>query len=175
MFGRLGAHVMLGPTIATVKLPDPDLLRRRTEEIIADPPDYFIANTGIGIRTWLGAADDWGLSRPLVEALGRATVTSRGPKATGALSSAGLPPQWKSSTEQLGDLVDHVIDQGLSGRRVVLQLHGDDGAEFVARLEEAGARVTTVPVYIWQLPEDPRPALNLIDHTCAGDVDALTF
>jgi len=39
MFGRLGAEVVLGPTISTVKLPDPALLRRRTEEIIAAPPE----------------------------------------------------------------------------------------------------------------------------------------
>lgn len=175
MFGRLGAHVILGPTIATVKVPDPALLQRRTDEIVADPPDYVIANTGIGMRTWLAAADEWGVGEPLLEALGRTTIMSRGPKAAGALSSAGLTPAWKSPTEQLGDVIDHLAAQGLAGRRVALQLHGDDGAEAVARLEAAGATVTTIPVYVWQLPGDPRPALNLIEHTCAGDVDALTF
>jgi uroporphyrinogen-III synthase len=175
MFGRHGAHVILGPTIATVKVPDPALLRRRTEEVVADPPDYLIANTGIGIRTWFAAAEEWGLGGQLLEALNRTTITSRGPKASGALSSAGLSPGWKSPTEQLGEVVDHLTAEGLSGRRVALQLHGDDGAEFVARLESAGAEVTTIPVYVWRAPEDPRPAMNLIDHTCSGDVHALTF
>ena len=175
MFGRLGAHVVLGPTIETVRVPDPALLRHRTEEIVADPPDYLIANTGIGMRTWFGAAEEWGLDGALIGALGQITLASRGPKAAGALSSAGLSPGWKSPTEQLGDVVDHLVGEGLAGRRVALQLHGDDGAEFVARLEAAGAAVTTIPVYVWKLPDDPRPALNLIDHICAGDVHAVTF
>ena len=175
MFARHGAHVILGPTIATVKVPDPALLRRRTEEIVADPPDYLIANTGIGMRTWLAAADEWGLGASLLDALGRTTLMSRGPKVSGALSSAGLSPAWKSPTEQLGEVVDHLAAEGLAGRRVALQLHGDDGAEFVARLQEGGAEVSTIPVYVWKLPDDPRPARNLIEHTCAGDVHALTF
>lgn len=175
MFGRHGARVMLGPTISTVRVPDPALLRRRTEEIVADPPDYLIANTGIGIRTWFASAEEWGLNSALLEALGRTTLAARGPKASGALSSAGLSAAWKSPTEQLGEVVDHLAGEGLAGRRVALQLHGDDGAEFVARLEAGGAVVTTIPVYVWKLPDDPRPALSLIDHTCAGVVHALTF
>jgi uroporphyrinogen-III synthase len=175
MFGRHGAHVILGPTIATVKLPDPDLLRRRTEEIVSHPPDYLIANTGIGMKTWFAAAGEWGLGDRLIEVLGRTTLTSRGPKVAGALSSVGLSPGWRSPTEQLGEVVDHLAAEGLAGKRVALQLHGDDGAEFVARLEAAGAAVSTIPVYVWKLPDDRRPARNLIEHTCAGDVDALTF
>jgi uroporphyrinogen-III synthase len=175
LFGRLGAEVVVGPTISTVKIPDPARLRQRTEEIIADPPDYVIANTGIGIRTWMAAAAEWGLEQDLKAALGRTRVASRGPKATGALSSAGLTPWWRSPAEQLGEVVDHLTAQGLQGRRVALQLHGDDGSEFVARLTEAGATVSTVPVYEWRPAEDPAPALELIDRICRGEVDAVTF
>src|ERR1700739_2947805 len=80
MFGRLGAEVILGPTMATVKIPDPALLRTRTEQIIAAPPDFVIANTGIGVRTWMAAAAEWGLDADLKEALGGTRVVSRGPK-----------------------------------------------------------------------------------------------
>lgn len=175
MFRRLGAEVVLGPTIATVKVPDPDLLRLRTRELIADPPDFVIANTGIGMRTWIETAAGWGDGDALVAALAGTRLAARGPKAAGALSSAGLATWWRSPDEQLGDVIDHLAAEGIAGRRVWLQLHGDDGAEFVARLEAGGASVTTVPVYVWTLPPDPRPALELIDRTGRGDVDALTF
>lgn len=175
MFGRLGAEVVLGPTIATVRIPDPDVLHRRTVEICARPPDYVIANTGMGMRTWMDAAKGWGLGEDLREALGRSRLASRGPKATGALSSMGLSPWWRSPTEQLGDLVDHLQAEGVGGSRVAFQLHGDDASEVVGRLVEAGAEVTTVPVYAWQTPPDPAPALGLIDRTCRGEVDAVTF
>ncbi len=175
MFGRLGAEVVVGPTIATVKVPDPDLLRRRTEAVIDQVPDYVIANTGIGMRTWLAAAGEWGLEDGLKTALAGTRLAARGPKAAGALSSAGLQVWWRSPSEQLGDLIDHLGAAGLRDRTVAFQLHGDDGAEFVHRMEDAGARVTTVPVYVWQLPDDPGPALDLIDRTCRGEIDAVTF
>ncbi|HWE58044.1 MAG TPA: uroporphyrinogen-III synthase [Acidimicrobiales bacterium] len=175
MFRRMGAEVVLGPTIATVKVPDPDLLRRRSDELIADPPDYLIANTGVGMRTWLEAASVWGTSDALVAALGRTRIAARGPKVAGALSSAGLPAWWRSPNEQLGQLIEHLAGEGLDGTRVWLQLHGDDGAEFVARLEAEGATVTTVPVYVWTRPPDPAPALDLIERTAGGRVDALSF
>lgn len=175
MFGRLGAEVILGPTIATVRIPDPDLLRRRTEEINADPPDVVIANTGTGMRTWVEAADQWGLGDDLRRTLGRAELVSRGPKATGALSSAGLAPAWRSPTEQLGEVVDHLRSAGVAGKRVAFQLHGDDGAAVVEALRDAGAEVVTIPVYVWQRPPHPEAALDLIERTCRGEIDAMTF
>ena len=175
MFGRLGAEVILGPTMATVKIPDPDLLRARTDQIIAAPPDYVIANTGIGVRTWMAAAAEWGLDSDLKEALGRTRVVSRGPKATGGLTSAGLTPWWRCPTEQLADVVEHLRESGLRGKTVAFQLHGDDGSDFVARLESAGASVLTVPVYLWEAPPDPAPAQRLIERTSAGEIDAITF
>jgi uroporphyrinogen-III synthase len=175
MFGRLGAEVVLGPTMATVKIPDPDLLRLRTEEIVADPPDYVIANTGIGVRTWMAAAAEWGLEGKLKEALGRTRVVARGPKASGALSSAGLSPWWRSPSEQLAEVVEHLRTTGVAGKRVAFQLHGDDGSDVVASLEAAGASASTVPVYVWRLPPDPGPALDLIERTSAGRIDAVTF
>jgi uroporphyrinogen-III synthase len=175
MFERLGAEVVLGPTLTTVKVPDPELLRQRTADLIADPPDFFIADTGIGMRTWLEAADGWGQKPALVAAMGRARIAARGPKAAGALSSAGLSAWWRSPTEQLGDLVEHLVSTGVDGRTVTFQLHGDDGAEFVSRLASAGAAVTTIPVYVWQPPADPAPALDLIERIRAGRIDAVTF
>lgn len=175
MFGRLGAEVLLGPTIATIRIPDPELLRRRTEELTTNPPDFLVANTGMGMRTWLEAADEWGLGDGLRRALGQARLASRGPKATGALSSMGLTPWWRSRSEQLSEVVDHLRAEGLAGRRVGFQLHGDDGADVVARLEEAGAAVVTVPVYAWKAPPEPAAAFRLIDRICQGEVDAVTF
>ena len=175
MFGRLGAEVLLGPTLSTHKLPDPDSLRARTEALAAEPPDYVIANTGIGMRTWMAAAADWGLQDKLQSALAATRLVARGPKAAGALSSAGLRAWWRSPTEQLSDLLDHLEGEGVAGRTVAFQLHGDDGREVVDRLEAAGATVTTLPVYVWGPPTDPGPATALIRRCCDGEVDAVTF
>jgi len=76
------------PAISVVALPDDDELHRHTEALIAHPPDILIATTGIGFRSWVAAADGWGLANQLIAALSRARVVARGPKATGALRDA---------------------------------------------------------------------------------------
>ena len=175
MFTRLGAEVMLGPTLSTHKVPEPELLRARTEELISSPPDFLIADTGIGIRTWMDCASEWGLQDPLQQALASVRIAVRGPKAAGALSSHGLDVWWRSPTERLEEVIRRLEEEGLDGRSVAFQLHGDDGSSVVSKLETAGASVTTLPVYRWGPPTDPAPAHRLIEACCAGRVDAVTF
>jgi uroporphyrinogen-III synthase len=175
MFNRMGAEVVLGPTISTVAAPDDSGLRARTEALIAEPPDVMIANTGLGIRSWLDKAGEWGLRDALIGALSGTRIAARGPKATGALTSAGLEVWWRAPREQLGEVIDHIISEGVEGHRVAFQLHGDDGLAFLARLESAGAIVLPIPVYRWTLPADPSAALHLMRECCAGRIDAVTF
>src|SRR5207247_3950301 len=52
LLARRGATVVHGPTIATVYLNNDERLRRVTEGLIASPPDFLVANTGIGMRAW---------------------------------------------------------------------------------------------------------------------------
>lgn len=175
MFRRLGAAVVHGPTMATTTVPDPVLLRAQTEEITARPPDYLVADTGVGMRTWLASAAGWGLAESLVGALEGSRIAARGPKVTGALASLGLAAWWRSPNGRLGELVDHLVDQGLDGKRVVLQLPGDGGGDAAERLRRAGAAVTEVEVYSWTVPADPAPAMELVERCCAGGLDAVTF
>lgn len=175
MWTRLGARVIQAPVLSTVKVPHPDRLRSRTEELIARPPGYLIANTGVGMRTWMACAGEWGLGENLRSALREARIAARGPKAAGALSSAGLATWWRSDSERLAEVVTHLVAEGVTGARVAFQLHGDDGSGVVADLEAAGATVLTVPVYEWAPPSDPAPVRELVEQCVAGTVDAVTF
>lgn len=177
MFRRLGAEVVHAPTIHTSLITDPEGLHSTTDELVADPPDYLIANTGMGIRAWIETAAGWGLDVALVEALQSVRIAARGPKAAGALSSSKLRVWWRAPTEQLADLADHLVESGVDGKRVAFQLHGDDGSELTSRLEGAGATVIPVPVYRWSVPdgENAGAVLELIERSCAGGIDAVTF
>jgi uroporphyrinogen-III synthase len=66
-------------------------------------------------------------------------------------------------------------DGSLAGARVAVQLYGTPHPELTAALEAEGARVETVPVYRWQLPDDVTPAQRAIDALLAGGVDAVLF
>ncbi|HLH99268.1 MAG TPA: uroporphyrinogen-III synthase [Acidimicrobiales bacterium] len=172
---RLGARVVRGPTIKTLPVVGADELRSVTESVIADPPDYLVANTGLGIRSWFGLAETWGRDQQLRRALSATRVAARGPKAAGAVGIAGLEVWWRAENEQLAAVGERLVAEGVAGRRVAVQLHGDDRQPLTELLRAAGAVVLEVRVYRWTLPDDPGPARRLIDLCCSGAVDAVTF
>jgi uroporphyrinogen-III synthase len=172
---RAGLDVVLGAALGTVMTTDDGPLRSVTAELIRRPPAYLVADTGIGIRSWVEAARTWGVADDLLGALAAARIAARGPKASGALRSAGLDVWWRAPNEQLAAVIEHVCAQPLAGQRVALQLHGEDEPASIAALQGAGAEVVIVPVYRWTAPADAEPALRLIELTCDGEVAALTF
>jgi uroporphyrinogen-III synthase len=176
MLRRLGIDVVLGPAMVTLPPVDESALRAMTEALVEDPPDDLVANTGFGIRAWLALADGWGLRGDLLEALaGHTRISARGPKAVGALRSAGLEVWWRAPDEQLATVGRHLVDTGVLGRRVALQLHGDDRQEVTAMLAAAGAEVIEILVYRWDLPPDAHGAAEIVERAVAGTLDAITF
>ena len=155
-----------------VPLPDDDELRAHTEALIDVPPDIVIATTGIGFRGWVAAADGWGLTNELLAALGKARIVSRGPKATGALRAAGLPEEWSPESESSRELLHYLVDGGIAGLRIAVQLHGatddwDPFPEFLDELRAAGAEVVPIRVYRWH----PAPRNGDFDQLVAGIAD----
>jgi uroporphyrinogen-III synthase len=169
---RRGASVTSAAAIRMVPLPDDDELREHTEALIDVPPDVVIATTGIGFRGWVAAADGWGLTHELLVALGKARIVSRGPKATGALRAAGLPEEWSPESESSRELLHYLVEGGISGQRIAVQLHGatddwDPFPEFLDQLRAAGAEVVPIRVYRWH----PAPRNGDFDHLVAGVAD----
>jgi uroporphyrinogen-III synthase len=114
-----------------------------------------VAHTGIGIRGWLAAAEGWGLANQLIAALSSARILARGPKATGALRAAGLHEEWSPQSESSTELLKYLLESGVSGLRIAVQLHGaadawDPFPEFVGGLRAAGAEVIPIRVYRWK-------------------------
>ena len=175
LLARRGAAVLHGPTITTQYLASDDDLKRATRAVIEARPDYLVATTGIGMRAWLEAAAVWGLEEDLVGVLSAARIVARGPKAAAALQMGGLEVWARSSTEQMGALVDLLLNEPLAGRTVAVQEYGAPNPEPAGALRGAGATVIEVPVYRWRVPEDPAPVLRLAEAACEGRVDAITF
>ncbi|GAA2063277.1 uroporphyrinogen-III synthase [Streptomyces carpaticus] len=172
---RRGAEVVHAPALRIVPLSDDDELLHATRALTDDPPDVVIATTAIGFRGWVEAADGWGIGQDLLTTLGRAELLARGPKVRGAIRAAGLTEQWSPASESMAEVLARLLDGGVDGRRIALQLHGEPLPGFIEALTEAGARVVEVPVYRWMPPQDLAPVDRLIDVTLAGGLDALTF
>ncbi|MEU6481421.1 uroporphyrinogen-III synthase [Streptomyces sp. NPDC047017] len=172
---RRGAQVVHAPALRTVPLADDSELRAATGEIVDRAPDVVVATTAIGFRGWVEAAEGWGLGEALLERLRGAELLARGPKVKGAVRAAGLTEEWSPSSESMAEVLDRLLEQGVAGRRVAVQLHGEPLAGFVEALRAGGAEVVPVPVYRWLPPADLGPLDRLLEATVARGVDALTF
>ena len=176
LFRRRGATVVHAPTMHTVDLSGDDALRRRTEAVIADPPDWTVATTGFGMRLWFETADGWALGEDLVAALGTSTVIARGPKARSACRKRSLDVRWSAPGESMPEVVDWLERQpGIAGESVAVQLFDPDDQPSTADLRAMAGHVLEIPVYRWQRPIDPGPAAALARAVASGSVDAVTF
>jgi uroporphyrinogen-III synthase len=172
---RRGARVVEAPAIRIVPTGDDEELLATTRACLVAAPDVVVATTGIGFRGWMEAADGWGLGEQLRERFASSELLTRGPKAKGAVRAAGLTEAWAPDSESTDEVLRRLLDEGVAGRRVVVQLHGEPLPEFTGALRAAGAEVLEVPVYRWVPPEDVRPLRRLVEQLVTGTVDCLTF
>lgn len=172
---RRGAAVLRAPALQIVPLPDDTRLLAATRELVEHPPELVVATTGIGFRGWIEAAEGWGVGDELLERLGKARLLARGPKARGAIRAAGLREEWSPQSESSVEVLGRLLEEGVDGRRIAVQLHGAPLPDFVESLGAAGADVVSVPVYRWEPPADRAPLDRLLDSCCAGALDAVTF
>jgi uroporphyrinogen-III synthase len=175
LLGRRGASIVHGPSIKTLPLGDAQPLRDATQRVIENPPDVVIANTGIGVRAWLAAAESWGLGDALIGALSESRLVARGPKASAALHTAGLDVAERAPSERLDEVIEMILSRPVDGMTVAFQMHGEPTPDATARLVAAGATVIDIPVYSWRLPDDLRPTLRLIEMVISRRVHAVTF
>jgi uroporphyrinogen-III synthase len=177
---RNGADICSAAAINMIALPDDDELHGNTKALIAEPPDILVAHTGIGMRGWLAAAEGWGLANQLIAALSSARIVARGPKATGALRSAGLHEEWSPKSESSTELLKYLLESGVSGMRIAVQLHGaadawDPFPEFVGGLRSAGAEVVPIRVYRWKSTPLGGEFDQLVTGIARRQFDAVSF
>ena len=101
-------------------------------------------------------------------------------QAKGAIRAAGLREQWSPPGESSSELIRELLDVGVAGLRVAVQLHGATTSweplpDLCDVLREAGADVVPVPVYRWTPPDDTEPMSRMIDAVINRDLDAITF
>src|SRR5947209_14585746 len=168
---RRGARVVSAPALRLLPLSDDEELHAATLVCIESSVDQVLVTTGIGFRSWLEAADGWGLGDALRERLAGTQVLARGPKARGAIRAAGLVESWSPRSEAIAEMLAHVLEGDAGGKRIVVQLHGEPLPELVSTLRDAGAVVVEVPVYRWLPPVDLASVRRLVDQIVSRTVD----
>lgn len=172
---RRGARVVNAPALRLVPLADDEELLAATRVCIDMPVDQVLVTTGIGFRSWLEAADGWGLGEALRVRLADTQVLARGPKARGAIRATGLVESWSPRSEAVAEMLAHVLEGDVKDKRIAVQLHGEPLPELVAALRDAGAVVIEVPVYRWLPPVDLAPVRRLVEQIVTRTVDGVVF
>ena len=175
LLGNLGARVVHGPALQTVDLSRDESLRLVTEALVTAPPEVLVASTGMGIGLWFEAADSWDLGDSLRAALEGSRIVARGGKAWSAVRRQGLPVAWQAPSETMDEVVAFLAGEGVASARVALQLFDPAGHPSTAALTALCRELIEVPVYRWLRPDDPGPAVRLVEQACSGVLDAVTF
>src|SRR3954454_7888610 len=115
---RRGATVFHGPVIETRPLEPDEALRAATRAVLDDPPDFVIANTGIGVRGWFTAAETWGWDGHLAAVLADASVVARGPQAAGGLPALGADGGCPPPGASLPSVTARLVAEPIAGLRV---------------------------------------------------------
>jgi uroporphyrinogen-III synthase len=172
LIGR-GAQVVHGP-VTGIEPVDRAAALDATEAVLASPLDVVVVTTAVGLRTWFAVAEDRGLDDALRSRIADAVLLTRGEKSTLAARALGLQPSWIAASDTTDELLQLLVARGVRGLRVAVQRDGGR-PHFAEALASVGAKVLDVPIYRWVPAEDGSPAQRLLDLTCAGAVDALTF
>jgi uroporphyrinogen-III synthase len=172
-----GGEPIQAPSLREVPLADQHEALAFGEALLAGEQDVLILLTGVGTRMLIATLSTCWPREDVVARLGRLTLVCRGPKPIAALKEVGLVPAlavpepntWRDLLAEL----DRTL--AIGGRRVAVQEYGARNEELLAGLRQRGARVTTVPVYGWALPEDTAPLRAAIARVVAGEVEAALF
>ena len=146
------------------------------ERLVRGEFALVVFQTGVGANALFRQAEQDGLLTPLLDGLRRVTTVCRGPKPTAALNRAGVPvsatvPEPFTTTE----LVATLRALNPSDKTVAVLHYGERNTELERALAAMGARLHTLSMYEWQLPEDTSPLALLVDELIAGDHDALAI
>jgi uroporphyrinogen-III synthase len=171
-----GAAVLHGPMLHTKPITDDDRhLRAVTAALIARPPQYLLATTAIGVRSWVNAAATWGVRSELLAALASTKVLARGPKVVGAVHEAGLPVWFAEPSGRTRSMIDRLTREDVEGAHVALQLPGGDMTDAVRRLRAARVDLTSIAVYESTWPDDLTAPRRLLRAIVEQRVSAITF
>ena len=177
LFQRRGAEVFRCPLVGIVDSPEDEEVTGWLEEFIDAPPDLLILMTGEGVRRLLGFIGRSELSHAgFVRSLKATTIVARGPKSVRALRLLGVSPAHapaEATTDGIIRLLDGVE---LRGKRVGMQLYGDDPNETLMRyLKDRGALCSVVAPYRYVPASGDGVIVDLITELAAGTIDVIVF
>ncbi len=166
---RYGGRPFVAPAVKESPLERHEDIQRWAERLFAGDFDLVVFTTGGGV-TYLRDI----VGERLPDALRRVTLVSRGPKPAEMLAALGAPGAIVAGEAgSWREIVDVIAAR--PERRIGIQEHGRANAQLVAALEELGAKVSTISIYQWTLPDDPAPLREAARRIAGRECDMVLF
>jgi uroporphyrinogen-III synthase len=149
-------------------------------KLFAGEFDMMVFLTGVGTRALARVVETIYPLEEYLKELRKISVVARGPKPVAVLREWNVPiavtaPEPNTWRELLRALDENSAGFPLNGRRIAVQEYGVTNSDLLAGLAERGARVTSVPVYEWALPEDTGPLRSAIASIARNEIDVILF
>ncbi len=174
---RHGGEPFVTPSMREVPLGENAAAIDFAHRLITGEIDCVIFLTGVGFRHLLAVVERGVDRQRYLNALADIVTVARGPKPVAAMKEVGLVPTHRVPEPNTWRDILTTIDQHLriTNQCVAVQEYGISNPSLVAGLEARGARVVTVPVYKWDLPEDTAPLESNVRAVAAGNRDVILF
>jgi uroporphyrinogen-III synthase len=175
MLEKEGAKILRCPMVSILDPADDGPALAWLNDLLAGRFDLVVLLTGEGLRRLLSCADRHGLREPLIAALGRTKIATRGPKPVRALKVVGLAPTIVASAPTTDGVIASLKAEPLQGKTVGVQLYSDSNPPLTQFLSGAGATVRTVQPYVYAPAADTDRVRVLFEQMDEGKVDAIVF
>jgi uroporphyrinogen-III synthase len=176
MLEEEGARAVRCPMMAIFDAADPAPIEAWLRALCAGRFHDVIFFTGEGVRRLFEAAQRLGLGGEMTRALEGARKITRGPKPARALHELGIRTDVPSPAPTTAGVMEALASEPLGGRRVGLQLYGEDpNRTLVAFLVAKGAEVHTVAPYRYAPATHDEKVADLIEEVAGGLLDAIAF
>ena len=175
---RRGAKVVRCPLVTIYDTPHSAQVLAFAVKLAEGGFDDFVLITGEGLTRILSCIDKYepALRPRFVEGLGKLRTITRGPKPARALRALGLKPAIEATEPTTGGVIKSLSVHDLGGRRVAVQLYGNDpNLTLIRFLRERNAQITTVAPYVYGNAADDVTVHALLERMAAGGVDCIAF
>lgn len=167
--GKPLVRSLQGTVFLAEKEVEPDLMG-----FLQKGADWVIFTTGIGIETLLTIATNLGLEEAFLRNIHKAKVASRGYKTLAALKKLAIEPVVKDEDGTTQGLVRQLEGIDFTGKRVLVQLHGETAPSLTQFLEDRGALVQKILPYQHIAPEEDTVE-QLCSELISNQCDAVCF
>jgi len=180
LFARMleaqGAIAIRCPMVTMLDVEDKAPVEAWLRRLAEGQFDDLILLTGEGLRRLLAVAKEAGIEAETVAALGRLRTVTRGPKPARALREIGLTSNLAAVEPTTEGVIQSLIAEKLTGRRIGVQLYPDNPNEkLLGFLRQAGATPEPVLPYRYASDAETAQVETAIEDMAAGKIDLVAF